>query len=196
MWNIKPENRFWIGIYGFTAFILLVAVGVFGWLAWTSYEEPGVGHVAGARPPSSAAAIPDERYDLLATFQAPQYIPEPHVPKDFQSAMRLYASQDFKDAVPQLRAVANATPNFQAAHFYLGICLLLTGDHISGIQELRAVTQAGNTPYLEPARFYLAKGLLGEHDIPRAQKQLDSVIAQHGEFEKQATVLLMQIRAS
>jgi hypothetical protein len=202
--NLKPEDRFWIGIYGFTAFIMLVAMGVFGWLVWISGHEPGVGRVAGARVQAPAGSIPDERYEMLAAFRAPEYVPETPALKDFQkadfqnadfqSAMTRYARQDFAAAIPELRAVTNATPSFIAARFFLGICLLLTGDRISGIQELRAVTAAGDTPYLERARFYLAKGLIAEHDISRAQTQLKSLIAQHGELEKQATVLLAQIR--
>jgi hypothetical protein len=132
--NIKPEDRFWIGIYGFTGFIMLIAMGVFGWLAWTSRQEPGVGRVAGARAQSSTGSIPDERYELLAAFRAPDYIPETRAPKDFENAMKRYAHQDFAGAIPELRPVANATPDFTAARFYLGICLLLTGDRISGIQ--------------------------------------------------------------
>jgi hypothetical protein len=197
--NIKPEDRFWIGIYGFTGLIMLIAMGVFGWLAWTSHQEPGVGRVAGTRAPAPASPIPDERYELLAAFRAPDYVPESGSPKDFQNAdfqnaMTRYANQDFAGAIPELRAAANATPSFIAARFYLGICRLVTGDRISGIQELRAVIEAGDTPYLERARFYLAKALIAEHDIPRAQMQLESLIAQHGDLEKQATVLLAQIR--
>jgi hypothetical protein len=197
--NIKPEDRFWIGIYGFTAFIMLVAMGVFGWLVWISGHEPGVGRVAGARAQAPAVSIPDERYEMLAAFRAPEYIPESPAPKDFQNAefrnaMQRYARQDFAAAIPELRAAANSTSSLIAARFYLGICLLLTGDRISGIQELRAVTEAGDTPYLERARFYLAKGLIAEHDISRAQTQLKSLIAQHGDLEKPATVLLDQIR--
>jgi TolA-binding protein len=192
--KIKPEDRFWIGIYGFTAFIMLTAMGVFGWLVWISGHEPGVGRVAGARAQAPAGSIPDERYEMLAAFRAPEYVPETPAPKDFQKAMRTYSSQDYPAAIPQLRAAANATPSLIAARFYLGICLLLTGDRISGIQELRAVSEAGDTPYLERARFYLAKGLIAEHDISRAQTQLQSLIAQHGDLEKQATVLLAQIR--
>jgi predicted negative regulator of RcsB-dependent stress response len=197
--KIKPEDRFWIYIYGFTAFIMLAAMGVFGWLAWTSRQEPGIGRVAGARVQAPASAIPEERYELLAAFRAPEYVPESPAPKDFQNAdfrkaMTRYANQDFARAIPELRTAANATPRFIAARFYLGICLLLTGDRISGIQELRAVTEAGDTAYLEPARFYLAKGLIAEHDIARAQTQLERLIAQHGDLEKQATVLLAQIR--
>jgi hypothetical protein len=192
--NVKPEDRFWIGIYGFTAFIMLVAMGVFAWLAWTSRHEPGVGRVAGARVQAPVGNIPDERYELLAAFRAPEYVPESPAPKDFQNAMRRYANQDFSHAIPELRATANATPNFIAARFYLGICLLLTGDRISGIEELRSVAEAGDTAYLERARFYLAKGLIAEHDISRAQTQLERMIAHHGDLEKQAAVLLAQIR--
>jgi hypothetical protein len=194
--SIKPENRFWIGIYSFTAFIMLVAMGVFGWLAWTSHQEGSSGHVAGGRVQAPASSMPDERYELLAAFQAPEYVPDSRSPRDFQNAMRLYTRHDFAGAIPELRASANATPNFTGTRFYLGICLLLAGDRISGIQELRAVTQAGDTPYLERARFYLAKGLIAEHDIPRAQAQLESLIAQHGGLEKQAGALLAQIRPS
>lgn len=192
--KIKPENRFWIGIYGFTAFILLVAVSVFAWLAWTSYQEPGVGRVAGARPPSTASQIPDERYALLATFEAPAYTAEPGAPENFQAAMGHYVKQDYTGAASALRAVTNADPDFAAVRFYLGISLLLAGDHIAGIQELRALTTADDNPYRERSRFYLAKGLIAEHDVQRAQQQLEALIAQHGDLEKQAAVLLAQIR--
>lgn len=192
--KIKPEDRFWIYIYGFTAFIMLAAMGVFGWLAWTSRQEPGIGRVAGARVQAPASSIPEERYELLAAFRAPEYVPGSPAPKDFAQSMRRYAKQDFAGAIPELRAAASTTPSFIAARFYLGICLLLTDDRISGIEELRAVTEAGDTAYLERARFYLAKGLIAEHDIPRAQTQLESLIAQHGDLEKQAAALLAQIR--
>jgi hypothetical protein len=194
--TVKPEDRFWIGIYGFTAFIMLVAMGVFGWLAWTSRQEGGVGRVAGARPLTTIRSIPDERFELLAAFAAPPYVPEPGAPKQFVSAMTRYGQQDYAGALIELRAITNAQPGFVAARFYLGISLLLAGDRISGIQELRAVSDAGDTLYLERARFYLAKGLIAEHDIKRAQQQLESLIEQHGELEKQATVLLGQIRSS
>jgi hypothetical protein len=85
---------------------------------------------------------------------------------------------------------------FYAAEFYLGVSLLLSGDRISGIQELSALTEAAKGNYLERARFYLAKGLIAEHDLARAQEQLKSLIEQHGDLEKQAAVLLRQIQPS
>ncbi len=192
--KIKPEDRFWIGIYGFTGLIMLIAMSVFGWLAWTSRHEAGIGRVAGGRVQASASAIPDERYEFLAAFRAPEYVREAAAPKDFQKAMQRYAMQDFAGAIPGLQAAAKASPSFIASRFYLGICWLLTGNTISGIQELRMITEAGASPYLEPAHFYLAKGLIAEHDISRARTQLESVVALHGDLEKQAEALLAEIR--
>jgi hypothetical protein len=195
--KIKPENRFWIWIYGGTALTLLVAMSVFAWLAWTSREEPGVGRVAGERSVDTVRSpIPDERYELLAAFEAPGYMPVPGTSKSFQTAMARYAKQDYAGAASALRAVSDAEPDFVPARFYLGVSQLLAGDRIAGIQELQALTMAGDSPYQERARFYLAKGLLAEHDIARAQQQLEDLIAQHGNLEKQATVLLGQIRTS
>jgi thioredoxin-like negative regulator of GroEL len=195
--RIRPENRFWIGIYGFTAVVMLVAMGVFGWLAWTSHAEPGVGRVAGSRLASVAASsLPDEQYELLARFLPPHYTPLPKAPKAFQSAMALYNAEDYAAAASALRVVSDAHPEFAAAKFYLGISLLIAGNRISGIQELRALTEAGDSSYVEPARFYLAKALIGEHDLQRAQEQLRSVIEKHGGLQKQAAALLAQIEPS
>lgn len=192
--KIKPENRLWVGIYSFTAFIMLIAVSVFGWLAYTSLKEPGHGEVAGAHVRhQSAAAIPTERFDLLAMFQAPEYAPEPDTPKSFETAMAPYQKNDYRTAVSSLGTFASAHPHFVPAQFYLGISLLLSGERKSGIAQLQTITMAGNSAYLERARFYLAKAYIGEHNIPPAEKQLSDLIAQHGELEKQATILLRQI---
>jgi TolA-binding protein len=195
--RIKPENRFWIYIYGFTAFILLVAMGVFGWLVWTSKEEPGVGRVAGPHAANpSTVALPDEEYALLSQFPAPPYAQERHEPPMFHSAMALYQKRDYVGAAAALRPVADANPAFAAAKFYLGVSLLLSRNRIGGIQELRDLADRGDSPYLDRARFYLAKGLIAEHDLDRAREQLEKVTARHGDLEKPAAELLNQIRSS
>ncbi len=193
---IKPENRFWIYIYGFTAFTMLVAMAVFGWLVWTSKDEPGVGRVAGPRPATvDANSLSDEEYVLLAQFQAPAYTPARGAPKGFDAAMALYQKQDYPDAASALLTVTEAHPEFVPAKFYLGISLLLSHSRIAGIQELRDLT-AADSPYTARARFYLAKGFIAEHDIRRAQEQLEAVIAQHGPLAKDADALLAKIRPS
>ena len=140
MLKIKPENRFWIGIYGFTAFVMLVAVSVFAWLAWTSKEEPGVGRVAGSHPlPGANNTLPEESYELLAAFDAPAYMPErlsKDVPKDFPAAMAQYTNHNYSAAAAALRKIADAKPDFTPSRFYLGISLLLSNNRIAGIQEL------------------------------------------------------------
>ncbi len=143
---------------------------------------------------SIRSSISDESYELLAAFRPPKYTPELNAPKSFQAAMVRYEKQDYAGAASALRAVSDAQPNFEAAKFYLGVSLLLKGERIAGIQELRDLAETPDSPYLERARFYLAKGLIAEHDIQRAQQQLEDLIAQHGDLEKQATVLLGQIR--
>ena len=176
---------------------MLVAISVFGWLAWTSREEPGVGRVAGARPTNTTtSSISDESYELLAAFRAPAYVPERAAPQSFQSAMALYRKQDYAGAASALRTVTNSAPGFDAAKFYLGVSLLMSGERIAGIEELRALTESEDQPFLERARFYLAKGLIAEHDVHRARQQLESLIQQHGDFEKQAAALLDQIGRS
>ena len=175
---------------------MLLAMSVFGWLAWTSHSEPGVGHVAGGKPVNTEAnVIPDERYEFLAAFEAPEYVPVRGAPESFQTAMALYKKQSYSGAASALREVADAQPDLTSARFYLGISLLLSGDRIGGIQELRSLTDGAGS-YRERARFYLAKGLLAEHDSKRAQEELQRVIEQRGELEKQATALLEQIRTS
>jgi TolA-binding protein len=194
---IQPENRFWIYIYGFAALVLLVAMGVFAWLVFVSKSEPGVGRVAGAVPARPGTnSLPDEEYEQLAAFPAPAYVVEPHASKSFQIAMDLYQKQNYRDAAAQLADITKSEPDFAGAKFYRGVSLLLTGDRIAGIQELRPLTEAGQSPYLERARFYLAKGLIAEHDLRRAQEQLEGVVEQHGNLEKQAAMLLAEIRAS
>jgi len=195
---IKPENRFWIYIYGFAALVLLVAAGVFAWLVLVSKAEPGVGRVAGALPASASAAnpIPDEEYDHLAAFEAPAFVAQKGASPGFRAAMSLYDKQDYAGAAAALRALGLQDARSEPARFYLGISLLLSNDRIAGIQELRALIDSGDGEYQERGRFYLAKGLLAEHDLKRAEEQLKTLAAQHGELAKRAAALLDEIHSS
>lgn len=176
---------------------MLVAMSVFGWLAWTSRSEPGIGRVAGGRSPGvPASSLPDEEYELLAAFKAPLYMPQPGAPKEFQAAMARYVKEDYAAAASALREVTTGHADFVPARFYLGVSLLLSGDRIAGIQELTALTEGENNRYLEAARFYLAKGLIAEHDIKRAQQQLQNIIDEHGDMEKEAAALMRKIQPS
>ena len=139
--------------------------------------------------------IPAERIALLARFEPPEYETADNAEgsHEFRAAMEHYRKRDYAGAVSGLRAPAEAQPQSVEARFYLAICLLLTNDRPGGIQLLQDVIAAGNTPYLEPARFYLAKALLSEGKIAGADLQLRIVIEMHGKLDKQAQVLRAQI---
>jgi TolA-binding protein len=194
--DIEQDSRFpWVWIYTFTAVVLGMAVGVFAWLAVQSRNEAGLGRTANA-PPASMRQIPAERIAVLAQFEPPEYEASAESVKgspEFQAAMEHYRKGDYAGAAVGLRGVALASASSVEARFYLAICLLLTNDRPAAIQELQAVIAAGDTPYLEPARFYLAKALLADRNIRGADIQLRVVVEMHGKLEKQAQVLQAQI---
>lgn len=191
--DIAQNGRFpWFWIYAFTAFIMAVAVTVFAWLASESRKEAGEGRTANA-PPARAWKIPAERIKLLARFEPPSYEPAGGESPQFVRAMQPYVRKDYAGAIPGLRAMLDAQPDSVETRFYLAICQLLTKDRDSAISELKNVIAAGSTKYLEPARFYLAKALLGNDDVRGADVQLRIVAEMHGGFGKQARELLAQI---
>jgi hypothetical protein len=161
--------------------MIVIALGVLWWQAAQSRRDQGARQVL--RP----LTIPLERYQLLARFEAPAYRPT-------ATPLTAYLRHDYAAAIPVLRGAVARQPDSIEPRYYLGICYLLTGDRANGVQELRAVIAAGDSPYLEEARFYLAKGLLGEGDAAGAQRQLEDVLAMHGTLEKQAAALLAQIK--
>ncbi len=107
--------------------------------------------------------------------------------------MEHYRNHDFAAAIPGLRASVAAHADGPEAPFYLGICSLLTGDAAAGVKDLQSVIDAGNKQYLEQARYYLAKALLGKGDVPGARAQLEKVIDMHEGLERQSRSLLHQI---
>lgn len=191
--DIAENGRFpWVWIYAFTAFIMAIAVAVFVWLGRESRREAGQGGTANAPPPRTWK-IPAERMELLARFEPPSFQPGAGESSQFQRGMQHYQARDYAGAIPDLRAASDAQPDSIETRFYLAICLLLTKDRASGIEELKSVIAAGNTPYLERARFYLGKGLLAAGDVRGADVQLRIVAAMRGALEKQAEALLGQI---
>src|SRR5579863_7146836 len=160
----KPAFRMWFSIYAFTAFVMAIAVAVFAWLASESRKEAGEGRTANARP-VKGQPVPPERLQLLAQFNAPEFSIKAGVtPHGFSQAMQKYSANDYKGAIPALRSIVEADPDFVPARFYLGICLLLAGDRPGGIEQLRSVASSLRSPYVERARFYLAKALLAQGD--------------------------------
>ena len=190
----SASRRPWVWIYGLAVLVMFIAVSVFAWLAVESRRSAG----ASQAPP--AGPIPAERFLLLAQFEPPPYPPDRAYAKvhtrPFEHAMEHYLKRDFAGAISRLRASVAAHADGPEAPFYLGICSLLSGDGDAGVKALQLVIGAGDTQYLEQARYYLAKALLRRSDIPGARVQLEGVIAMHGGLEQRSRSLLTQIAGS
>jgi TolA-binding protein len=187
---VLTTGRPWVWIYALAAVVMTIAIGVFAWLAVESRQD------AGASQSHRAGPIPVERFQLLAQFEPPPYSRDArrasHT-RQFDAAMEHYLKSDFAAAIPGLRASVAAQSDGPEAPFYLGICWLLTADATAGMRSLQSVVDSGGTSYLEQSRYYLAKGLLAKGDVPGARAELESVIAMHGDLEKQSKALFAQI---
>lgn len=186
-WNVKTKREPWVWIFAATAFVLLCAMGIFIWSVIQSRREGGT---------VTANQVPGRANETLARVFPPAYHPVGSLsrPAAFNTAITRYSQRDYAGAIPGLAALVETKPDFVEARFYLGICYLSTGNAASGIAELRKTVDAGNTPYLEQARFYLAKGLIGSGDMEGARQQLDETIAMHGDLALQAESLQAQIK--
>jgi tetratricopeptide (TPR) repeat protein len=186
-WNVKTKREPWVWIFAATALVMLCAIGIFVWSVVQSRREGGT---------VTANQLPGRANETLARVFPPAYrrVGSQATPAAFNTAIARYSQRDYAGAIPGLATLVETKPDFVGAHFYLGICYLSTGNAASGIAELRKTIDAGNSPYLEQARFYLAKGLLGSGDIAGARQQLDEVIAIHGDLALQAEALQAQIK--
>lgn len=108
----------------------------------------------------------------------------------FQQAMQPYARGEWRAALPALREASLLDPEAAHVTFYLGACALLAGERAAAVESLRRVVALGETPYLEEARFYLAKAYLGVGDLPAARAELDAVVELGGPRLDEARELL------
>lgn len=184
---MKTKREPWVWIFGATALVMLGAIGIFIWSVVQSRREGGT---------VTANQLPGRGNEMLARVFPPAYRPVGSSPRPaaFNAAIARYSQRDYAGAIPALVALVETNPDFIEARFYLGICYLSTGNGAAGIAELRKVIDAGTSPYLEQAHFYLAKGLLGAGDVAGARQQLDDTIAMHGDLALQAEALLTQIK--
>ena len=166
---------------------MVIALSVLAWQARLSRREAGSKEII--RPKS----VPAERLELLARFDPPAAL-ERNGSLQLQRALEKYRVGDFPGAISGLQALLQTRPDEVAAHFYLGVSLLLSKNSSGGLEELRAVISAGSSPYRERAQYYLAKGLLGAGDVSGAEQQLQQVQSVHGDLERQAASLLQQMK--
>ena len=175
---------------------MLIAMGMFVWSVIQSSREGA--RITASESPRTGGRIAVGGYELLARVFPPAYRDlggaASQRPAAFRAAIERYSQRDYTAAIPALAAVLDKHPGLIEARLYLGICYLFDNNRPAGIAELRKAVDAGDTPYLEQARFYLAKGLLGAGDIRGARQQLNDTIAMHGDMEQQAETLLARVK--
>jgi tetratricopeptide (TPR) repeat protein len=176
----------WSGVLAAAA-VLAVAV------LWTRPGPPlpSVTPASPGKPPERTATLA-----TLGRFDPPSYSPVTWRNAStmsrtwFDSGMARYAARDYKGAIADLERAASASSSAPQVHFFLGICRLLTGDVEAGIAGLERTVAQGDTPFLESARFYLARAALLKNDRRAAETYLGRVIALRGELALPAQQLL------
>ena len=193
---MKPKREPWVWIFSATGVVMLIAMGIFIFSVVESRREGA--RVTASESPRTGGGVAPKGYETLARVYPPAYrdLGGAHAerPPEFRTAIERYSQRDYTAAMAGLAAAIAKQPDLVEARLYLGICYLFANDRPRGIAELRNVIEAGDTPYLEQARFYLAKGLLGAGDISGARQQLNDTIAMHGDLEQQAETLLIRVK--
>jgi tetratricopeptide (TPR) repeat protein len=160
------------------AAVVVVAAGLGIWMRFQQMSElrPELAELARFDPPAYSAVRLRGSEDEAA--------------RRFREAMELYATGDWRGALPGLRAAAALDPEAPHLAFYLGACALLAGETDDAINELGRTTDLGDTPFLEVALFYLAKAHLQAGDVDAARGELVKVIQLNGDRSEEAQDLL------
>lgn len=139
-----------------------------------------------APPESELASLADVH---LPGYQQPQLRGEEIANGDhaqFVSGMQAYAQGDCGGALGALAQVPAAAADGLAAKLYSGLCQF-KGRELEGAQaSLTAVVDAGDTPELETAAYFLAQVRLLRGDAQGAKDWLSRTIALHGDYEERA----------
>jgi TolA-binding protein len=185
----KPQYLVW----ALAACVLLAAGIVLTTRSGTAVAPPQTAATQAQKPPLDPLIE-------LAKFDPPRYEPaslrgsRSQAAQAFQAGMALYREGAFTEAVPDLEKAAKLDDQDPGALFFLGICRLVKGDAAGGIEALKSVDAMGLTPYQEEARFYLAKGLLRQRDVPGAREALLAVERMNGDLAPKARDTLAQLQ--
>ena len=112
----------------------------------------------------------------------------------FQEAMVAYAAGNCTGALPGLQRAVSLDGSLLQTRFYLAACELHEARAKEAVPNLERVIAAGESPYLEDARFLLAQARIEQGDVEGARQELRRVIALQGDRREQAQRLLDELR--
>jgi tetratricopeptide (TPR) repeat protein len=113
----------------------------------------------------------------------------------FRDAMDAYVDKRFADATDLLERALQAEPNALDINFYLGVCRLLQAKPADSIAPLQSVLVDEESPWAQPAHFYLAKAYIQTGDLAHAEAQLQAAAAMPGRLKAEAGSELTQLQA-
>ena len=114
----------------------------------------------------------------LSPFDAPPFDGSGHAEIEeeaelqFQATMAFYRRGAYAMAIPGLLQTLEMDSRAIGARFYLGICLLMSGDLEQGEQVLEDTIAWGDTPYRQLALTYGAKANMRLYRVERAHAML------------------------
>ena len=137
-------------------------------------------------PETELASLADVH---LPVYQEPQLRGEEAANSDhaqFLSGMQAYAQGDCGAALEALARVPATAADGIATKLYSGLCQFKGRELDSAQVSLTDVVDAGDSPELETAEYFLAQTRLLRGDAQGAKDWLNRTIALHGDYEERA----------
>jgi hypothetical protein len=176
----------------------LVAVAAAGFIAFVVLHHNGSEQrIVKTEPPP--VAIRTDPLIAMVRFDPPPYKAVAmrdagsEAESRFTSAMKHYSAGRFEQALPGLRAASEKDTQNTAYRFFLGVTCLLAKQTGDGISALTTVVNEGDTPFLNEAWFYRAKGYLTNRDVAAARGDLEHVVSLNRDLVPEAQLLLHQL---
>ena len=216
---LAQPPRYWK--YAAIAAAAIIAVTLVGWRALKGPEAQKVDTArGGAAPvPPTSNPIPSPSTappDLVASNASPDLgaiEPLPYrqavlrgtnddAAERFRRTMVSYQARDFRKASVGLSSIPVGVPGSgkpdehvtdAGIQLYLGISRLMLNDNADAVRALSRSVAYGDTPYLESAGYYLAKGLIRQKQYTDAANQLRRTVALNGDRQRDAQQLLEQV---
>ena len=170
------------------------------------WRGAGIGLALAAAAVATLLILPGERVsgpiaELGRVTQPPVYlgVPVRQAPARpdsvFDAAMSAYSGGDYADAAMGLREALTAGAAPAASEFFLGASLLMLDRDEEAADAFQGVIEAGESPYVTEAHYYLAKAFLRMDRSGDASAHLAIAAEEDGEIGGMARALADSIEA-
>jgi tetratricopeptide (TPR) repeat protein len=114
--------------------------------------------------------------------------------KLLSAGMYYYDLAKYDSAVLFYNQILSGAPQNTEVVFFKGICLLSIGNANEAILNLNKVVSEDQSPYRNPARWYLALAFLISGDNEKTKETLSEIIKSNSTYSKDATRILKKLQ--